>query len=80
MTMVPGKDGVSLDNIDLTHAKDIECEKCEGATFKQTIMLHKFSALMSPNGQETILPAAVFACESCGHVNEEFVNAQLTGV
>ena len=27
MTMVPGNDGVSLDNIDLTHAKDIECEK-----------------------------------------------------
>ena len=35
-------------------------------------MLHKLSALVSPNGQETIVPAAVFACEKCGHVNSEF--------
>ena len=39
MTMVPGKDGVSLNNIDLTHAKDIKCEKCEGLGFRQTMML-----------------------------------------
>ena len=69
-----------LSNIDLSKATPMRCEKCEGSTFKQTIMLHKLSALLSPNGQETILPAAVFACEACGHVNEEFVNAQLTGV
>ena len=50
----------------------MKCEKCEGSTFKQTIMLHKLSALLSPNGQETIVPAAVFACEKCGHVNSDF--------
>ena len=61
-----------LSNIDLSKATPMRCEKCEGSTFKQTIMLHKLSALLSPNGQETIVPAAVFACEKCGHVNEEF--------
>ena len=62
-----------LNNVDLSKAKTMECEECKNVTFKQTIMLHKMSALVSPNGQETIVPSAVFACESCGHVNEEFV-------
>tara|TARA_Y100000593_G_scaffold68892_1_gene126578 strand:- start:180 stop:413 length:234 start_codon:yes stop_codon:yes gene_type:complete len=61
-----------LSNVDLSKATPMRCEKCEGATFKQTLMLHKLSSLVSPNGQETIIPAAVFACEKCGHVNSEF--------
>ena len=61
-----------LSNIDLSKASTMKCEKCENPTFKQTLMLHKMSALVSPNGQETIIPAAVFACEACNHVNREF--------
>ena len=67
-----------LSNLDLSKATPMRCESCENATFEQTIMLHKFSALLSPNGQETIVPAAVFACGKCGHVNKEFVKADLT--
>ena len=67
-----------LGGMDISKANQMKCEKCENPTFKQTLMLHKFSALISPTGQETLLPAAVFACEKCGHVNEEFVGAQLT--
>ncbi len=63
--------------VDLSKANQMKCEKCENLTFKQTIMLHKLSALVSPNGQETIVPAAVFACEKCGHVNEEFAKSDL---
>ena len=58
--------------IDLSKAKTMKCESCDNTTFKQTLMLHKMSALVSPNGQESIIPAAVFACEACGHVNSEF--------
>ena len=58
--------------IDLSKATPMKCEKCNNPTFKQTLMLHKMSALVSPNGQETIIPAAVFACEACNHVNSEF--------
>ena len=61
-----------LSNVDLSKAKTMKCEKCENPTFKQTLMLHKMSALISPNGQETIVPAAVFGCEKCGHVNSDF--------
>ena len=58
--------------MDLSKATIMECENCKNTTFKQTLMLYKMSALVSPTGQETIAPAAVFGCESCGHVNSEF--------
>ena len=69
--------GVTLDNIDLTHAKTLECEKCKCVGFKQTMMLKKLSALVSPTGQEAIVPVGVFACDHCGHVNKEFREAEI---
>ena len=79
MTVIKGNEGgvPTLDNVDLTHAQDIICEKCEGKGFKQTMMLKKLSALVSPNGQEAIIPVGVFACDSCGHVNKEFAEADI---
>ena len=70
--IVPGKDGNMQEQIDISKTTPIKCEKCENQTFKQTLLIRKLSALMSPNGQETIVPMAVFACEKCGHVNSEF--------
>ena len=55
------KPPVDINNVDLSKATPMKCEKCGNSTFKQTLMLHKMSALVSPNGQETIIPAAVFA-------------------
>ena len=75
--MIKGKDGLTLDDIDLTHAKTLECEKCQGKGFQQTMMLKKLSALMSPTGQEAITPVAAFACQSCGHINKEFQDADI---
>ena len=53
--MIKGKDqntgAMTLDDIDLTHATTLECEKCQGKGFQQTMMLKKLSALMSPTGQ-----------------------------
>ena len=59
-------------SMDMSKATPINCDSCENSTFKLTLIISKLSALVSPNGQETIVPAAVFACEKCGHVNEEF--------
>tara|TARA_B100000287_G_C20232245_1_gene622596 strand:+ start:224 stop:451 length:228 start_codon:yes stop_codon:yes gene_type:complete len=66
-----------LSQMDLSKATPMKCEKCQNPTFKQTLMLHKLSALLSPSGQETIVPAAVFACEACNHVNKEFTKTDL---
>ena len=70
--IAPGKDGQMQEQIDISKTTPIQCEKCNGSTFKQTLLLRKLSSLVSPNGQETIVPMQVFACEKCGHVNSEF--------
>ena len=72
-------DNININNVDLTHAKTLKCEKCECLGFKQTLMLKKLSALISPNGQESIVPVAAFACEACGHINKEFQDAEIKG-
>ena len=70
--IVPGKDGQAQQTIDMSQTTPVHCEKCENQTFKQTLLIRKLSALVSPNGQETVIPIGVFACEKCGHVNSEF--------
>ena len=70
--ITPGQNGQMQEQIDISKTTPVKCEKCENQTFKQTLLIRKLSALVSPNGQETIVPMAVFACEKCGHVNAEF--------
>ena len=69
---------MNIDTVDMSNAKTLSCDECEGIGFKQTILLHRISPLMSPTGQETIVPQPVFACEKCGHVNDDFKEMQLT--
>ena len=76
--IVPGKDGQVTQTVDVGQTTPVKCEKCENSTFKQTLLLRKVSALISPNGQEQYIPVAVFACEKCGHVNSEFENMETT--
>ena len=76
--MIPGKDGQMQEQIDFSKTTELKCDKCENLTFEQTLLMRKMSALVAPNGQETIIPMAVFACEKCGHVNKEF--ADVAGV
>ena len=70
--ITPGKNGQMQEQIDFSKTTQIQCESCGGSTFKQTLLLRKMSALVSPTGQETIVPMQVFSCEKCGHVNKEF--------
>ena len=49
----------------------ITCEKCECDLFNPVVMLRKVSALVSPNGKETMLPVQLFACVACDHVNDD---------
>ena len=70
--IIPGKDGQAQQTVDISQTNPVKCEKCENQTFKQTMLLRKLSALVSPNGQETLIPVAAFACEKCGNVNSEF--------
>jgi uncharacterized Zn finger protein len=68
----------SQQELDLSRATTVECERCSNKTFKQTMIIKKLSAIISPNGQTTLVPIGVFACEKCGHVNEDMVDAITT--
>ena len=70
--ITPGKDGQMQEQIDISKTSAVKCEACENQTFKQSLLLRKLSALVSPNGQETLVPVQVFACEKCGNVNSDF--------
>jgi len=72
--ITPGKDGQMQEQIDISKTSAIKCDACENQTFKQSLLLRKLSALVSPNGQETLVPVQVFACEKCGNVNSEFTD------
>ena len=76
--ITPGNDGQMQEQIDISKTSAVKCEKCENPTFKQSLLIRKMSALVSPNGQEAIVPVQVFACEKCGNVNSEF--SDVTGI
>ena len=60
-------------NIDLKNVKNLECDECQSQTFEPAFMIKHISALMSPNGQETLMPVQLFKCTECGHINEKFL-------
>ena len=66
-------------NVDLSQATDYKCEdeKCGADTFTTKYKIKKISALVSPTGQEVMVPIQVFACDVCGGVNKEFRNSYL---
>ena len=59
-------------NVDLSNAVDVLCEKCGSSKFKEVAFIKRVSALISPSGKEMIVPVGTFACADCGHVNKEF--------
>jgi uncharacterized Zn finger protein len=64
---------LSLRPQDLENAKDLSCEKCGGITFTQVFLIKQISRLLSPTGEEINIPLQTFACNSCGHVNKDFL-------
>ena len=54
--------------VDLSQAENIVCKACGNYSFIQSFFLKKISALMSPTGQEAIVPVQVYSCGNCGEV------------
>jgi len=60
-------------NVDFSQTTAEVCEACENDTFIQVYQMRKLSALLSPAGQESMIPIQVFACAKCGHINKGFL-------
>ena len=57
----------------LKDTSDVACEQCDHKLFTQLMMFKNLSAVMSPTGEESLIPIQVFACNDCGHVNKQFI-------
>ena len=66
-------DGAVNINVGMDQTNPIKCDECESEVFRPAFLLRKVSPLVSPSGKEAVIPIQVFACNSCGHINEEFM-------
>ena len=64
--------------VDLGQAETMKCKSCSNYLFIQSFVLKKLSSLVSPTGQEEMIPIQVFSCGNCGEVLEGML--QGTGV
>jgi len=54
---------------DMSQAEDYVCERCGGFFFDSVMMVKKLSALVSPSGQQMLMPQPVFRCAECKFIN-----------
>ena len=59
--------------VDLKQADTIKCSDCNNYLFITSFILKKLSAIVSPNGQEALIPVQVYSCGNCGKLAEGFL-------
>jgi uncharacterized Zn finger protein len=59
--------------VDLKEAETIKCSKCSNYLFITSFVLKRLSAILSPTGQEALIPVQVYSCGNCGTVAEGFL-------
>ena len=57
--------------IDIKDTEMVKCDDCGNASFIQAFFLRRLSALMSPTGQEALIPIQVYSCGNCGKVPDK---------
>ena len=65
-------------NVDLSKAETVECKKCNNNVFLLTYIIKRISPIISPTGQEAVVPVQVYSCGSCGEIMEMFKNLMET--
>ena len=63
--------------VDITKSTSIVCEKCENSVFIQGVLLRKISKFITFTQKDALIPVPIFTCSKCGHVNVEFIPAEL---
>ena len=71
--MKPLKNPNAQVRVDLKDAETIKCKSCNNYLFITSFILKRLSALVSPNGQEALIPVQVYSCGNCGEVAEGFL-------
>tara|TARA_B100001996_G_C18304988_1_gene456202 strand:+ start:308 stop:544 length:237 start_codon:yes stop_codon:yes gene_type:complete len=61
--------------ININDTESVKCEDCGNYSFIQSYFIRRVSAIVSPTGQETMIPIEVFSCGSCGKVPKSMMPA-----
>ena len=64
----PTKQPSAQVKVDLKQADTIKCNDCNNYLFITSFILKRLSAIVSPNGQEALIPVQVYSCGNCGKV------------
>jgi hypothetical protein len=59
--------------VDLSNSTPYICEECGHDVFVTAFKLQSVPGIVSPTGEEMLVPIQVFMCNECGHINEEFL-------
>ena len=57
--------------VDLNDAETMKCEDCGNSVFIPAFFLKRLSPLVSPTGQEALIPIQVYSCGNCGKVPDK---------
>jgi len=64
--------------VDLNQAETLKCKGCNNYVFIQAYILKRLSAIVSPTGEEALIPVQVYSCGNCGEVIERMLEG--TGI
>ena len=70
--------GNQQSQIDINDTETMVCDDCGNAVFIPAFFLRRLSALMSPSGQEALIPMQVYSCGNCGKVPDK-LNQEVNG-
>jgi len=59
--------------VDLKQADTIKCKSCGNYLFIKSTVLKRLSALVSPTGEEAIIPIEIYSCGNCGQVPKDML-------
>ena len=63
--------GKQQSQIDINDTETMVCDDCGNAVFIPAFFLRRLSPLMSPTGQEALIPMQVYSCGNCGKVPDK---------
>ena len=59
--------------INIKDTESLKCDDCGNFSFIKSYFIRRISPIVSPTGQEAMIPIEVFSCGNCGKVPESMM-------
>ena len=63
--------------VTMKDTSEVKCDECGNTAFTEAVMMRKVSRLLTGAPKDSYVPIPVFLCSACGHLNDEFLPAEL---